>query len=228
MKNSEEQAERRVGRGREPAAEMRPEEVIRLVDRLKKSGVEVWLDGGWCVDALLGERRRPHDDLDLVVDLRDVPQLQETLSQERYELLGGAAPISFEMVDPEGRQVDVHPVAFDENGDERLQDALRRRLDLPGIWVCRQRRDSRPTGALPDARSADALSYRLRALIMKRSAPCRSDSALNCRLVIRHLHEQTQNPGSRRHPKTPRLAPQQHREGFSLSSYNTKGSAQAR
>jgi lincosamide nucleotidyltransferase A/C/D/E len=70
---------------------------------------------------LLGERRRPHDDLDLVVDLRDVPQLQETLSQERYELLGGAAPISFEMVDPEGRQVDVHPVAFDENGDERLQ-----------------------------------------------------------------------------------------------------------
>ena len=117
MKNSEEQAERRVGRGREPAAEMRPEEVLRLIDCLKEVGVEVWLDGGWCVDALLGEQRRVHDDLDLVVDLRDVPQLEQILSEEGYEPLGGAAPLSFEMVDPQGRQVDVHPATFDEKGD---------------------------------------------------------------------------------------------------------------
>jgi lincosamide nucleotidyltransferase A/C/D/E len=115
--NEADKFERRVGRGREPSAEMRPDEVLRLIDSLKQVGVEVWLDGGWCVDALLGEQRRVHDDLDLVVDLRDVTQLKQTLSEEDYELLGGAAPMSFEMVDPKGRQVDVHPVAFDEDGD---------------------------------------------------------------------------------------------------------------
>jgi lincosamide nucleotidyltransferase A/C/D/E len=32
-------------------------------------------------------------------------------------LRGGGAPKSFELVDVEGRQVDVHPVVFDEHGD---------------------------------------------------------------------------------------------------------------
>jgi lincosamide nucleotidyltransferase A/C/D/E len=31
------------------------------------AGLVVWLDGGWGVDALLGYRSRPHQDLDLVI-----------------------------------------------------------------------------------------------------------------------------------------------------------------
>ena len=34
---------------------------------LQSAGVRVWLDGGWSVDALLGEQTRPHADLDLAV-----------------------------------------------------------------------------------------------------------------------------------------------------------------
>jgi lincosamide nucleotidyltransferase A/C/D/E len=92
-------------------------DVVELVGLLEHAGVRVWLDGGWGVDALLGGQTRPHDDLDLVAALEDVDALQELLGRRGYVVAGGGAPMSFELVDPEGRQVDVHPVAFTDSGD---------------------------------------------------------------------------------------------------------------
>jgi len=40
-------------------------DVLEIVDLLEGVGVESWVDGGWSVDALLGEQTRPHEDLDL-------------------------------------------------------------------------------------------------------------------------------------------------------------------
>ena len=34
-------------------------------------GLRVWLDGGFCVDALVGRTLRPHSDLDVAVERRD-------------------------------------------------------------------------------------------------------------------------------------------------------------
>ena len=96
---------------------MPAEEVVAIVDVLESAGVDVWLDGGWGVDALLEEQTRPHDDLDLVAALEDVPRLRELTAQRGYELLGGAPPMSFELVDAVGHQIDVHPVAWEPNGD---------------------------------------------------------------------------------------------------------------
>jgi lincosamide nucleotidyltransferase A/C/D/E len=109
--------ERRWGKGRQPTAEMRPEEVAKLVDQLEQAGIEVWVDGGWGVDALLREQRRSHDDLDLVVDIGKVKKLREVLKSQGYTFQHRDVPLSFEMVAPDGRQVDVHPVTFDEHGD---------------------------------------------------------------------------------------------------------------
>lgn len=91
------------------------EEVVAVLELLE--GLDVWLDGGWGVDALLGEQTRAHDDLDLVVRLDDVPRICELAETRGYELLGGGPPLSFELVDPDGHQLDVHPVVFDEHGD---------------------------------------------------------------------------------------------------------------
>jgi lincosamide nucleotidyltransferase A/C/D/E len=96
---------------------MEAEHVVELVDLLERSGIAVWLDGGWGVDALVGRQTRPHDDLDLVAELSDVPELQSLLAERGYVLRGGGAPMSFELIDVDGRQVDVHPVVFDEGGD---------------------------------------------------------------------------------------------------------------
>jgi lincosamide nucleotidyltransferase A/C/D/E len=96
---------------------MAADEVVAIVGVLESAGVKVWLDGGWGVDALLGEQTRAHDDLDVVCSLADVPQLPAALGVRGYEMQGGAPPTSFELVDGEGRQVDVHPVTWQPNGD---------------------------------------------------------------------------------------------------------------
>jgi lincosamide nucleotidyltransferase A/C/D/E len=93
---------------------MEADELVRLVDLLERSGLQVWLDGGWGVDALLGEQVREHDDLDLVCPLADSDRVSAVLGEAGYTLVAGAAPLSFVLVDPIGRQVDVHPVVFDE------------------------------------------------------------------------------------------------------------------
>jgi hypothetical protein len=103
----------RAGRGREPQRDMSAADVVTIVTRLQRAGLAVWLDGGWGVDALVRRQTRPHDDLDLVVRIEDVPAVERELAALGYERAGGGPPMSFESVDAEGRQVDVHPVASD-------------------------------------------------------------------------------------------------------------------
>lgn len=95
---------------------MDSETLLAAVGRLEADGIDVWLDGGWGVDALLGHQTREHDDLDLVVELRHVSRIVELLDGVGYSLVAGAPPKSFVMVDARGRQVDVHPVAFNAQG----------------------------------------------------------------------------------------------------------------
>jgi lincosamide nucleotidyltransferase A/C/D/E len=92
-------------------------DVVDIVDRLEGAGLTVWLDGGWGVDALLEEQTRPHDDLDLVVLLDEVPRVERELAVLGYVRVGGTPPLSFESVDADGRQVDSHPVVLDREGN---------------------------------------------------------------------------------------------------------------
>ncbi|MGH0035700.1 MAG: nucleotidyltransferase domain-containing protein [Myxococcota bacterium] len=42
---------------------MNEDAVLEVLETLEGAGVRAWLDGGWGVDALLGERTREHADL---------------------------------------------------------------------------------------------------------------------------------------------------------------------
>jgi lincosamide nucleotidyltransferase A/C/D/E len=44
-------------------------EIIRLFDQLH---IDVCIDGGWGVDALLGRQTRKHEDLDIAIPHKDV------------------------------------------------------------------------------------------------------------------------------------------------------------
>jgi lincosamide nucleotidyltransferase A/C/D/E len=90
--------------------------VVEIVERLEGHDIDVWLDGGWGVDALLGRETREHDDLDVVTELRHSDRVAALLRGLGYELVAGGAPKSFVLVDADGRQVDVHPVVFDSEG----------------------------------------------------------------------------------------------------------------
>jgi lincosamide nucleotidyltransferase A/C/D/E len=103
----------RAYRDRDLSAPMDAQSLLCVVDRLEQAGIDVWLDGGWGVDALLGRPTREHDDLDLVAELRHAARIIELLRDLGYELVAGGPPKSFVVVDAVGRQVDVHPVTFD-------------------------------------------------------------------------------------------------------------------
>jgi lincosamide nucleotidyltransferase A/C/D/E len=96
---------------------MEADRVLDLLSHLEARRIAVWLDGGWAIDALLGEQTRPHDDLDLVSRLEDSGRIEKALGERGYVLAGGGAPQSFELVDDEGHQVDVHPASFNSDGD---------------------------------------------------------------------------------------------------------------
>jgi lincosamide nucleotidyltransferase A/C/D/E len=103
-------------RGRQPSAPMDSQSLVSVIALLEADGIAVWLDGGWGVDALLGHQTREHDDLDLVIELDHAGRIIELLEDFGYSLVAGAPPKSFVTVDARGRQVDVHPVAFDAEG----------------------------------------------------------------------------------------------------------------
>jgi lincosamide nucleotidyltransferase A/C/D/E len=100
--------------------EMSAEDVVAILDRLEGAGLTLSVDGGWAIDAVAGRQTRPHDDLDLVARLEEIPALERELASLGYERAGGGPLCSFESVDAAGRQVDVHPVA--EDGAYRMRD----------------------------------------------------------------------------------------------------------
>lgn len=96
---------------------MRSEDVAQLVRLLAEAGIEVWLDGGWAVDTLLGEQTRSHDDVDIVVRESDLAHLLEVLAKEGFSRSEGGRPFNFVLQDGNGRKVDVHAIVFDSSGN---------------------------------------------------------------------------------------------------------------
>jgi lincosamide nucleotidyltransferase A/C/D/E len=100
-----------------PDTLMSADRLLAILDRLEGADIEAWLDGGWGVDALLGEQTRPHDDVDLVVRVDDVPRMHEVLATDGYQLIRGEPGSNFVLGDPSGHEIDVHPVRFDAEGN---------------------------------------------------------------------------------------------------------------
>ena len=95
-------------------------DVLMVLDRLEAAGLVAWLDGGWGVDALVGFRSRPHRDVDLVVARDDRPAVQAALAVVGFEHDPTAVPglpARVLLADPGGRQVDLHLVVFDGQGN---------------------------------------------------------------------------------------------------------------
>lgn len=91
-------------------------EVLRVLEALAAAGIVVWLDGGWAVDAALGEQTRPHGDLDLVGALADFAATIAALQPLSYTRLSDLLPVRFVAGDEAGHRIDVHTVTFDAEG----------------------------------------------------------------------------------------------------------------
>jgi lincosamide nucleotidyltransferase A/C/D/E len=98
-------------------SEMTALDVLRLYQELEGRGIPIWIDGGWCVDALLGRQTRAHPDLDIAVERKFAAQLEQLLLSWGYQRRNGdqASAWNYSM-EQQGRVVDVHVFEFDENG----------------------------------------------------------------------------------------------------------------
>ena len=106
-----------VGRQQPRKTEMTPEALVDLLRLFETAGIEVWLDGGWAVDALLGAQTRPHKDLDIILRVADLPKLREILTNRGFEIRAGGTESNFVLADRYGLEVDVHAIVFDRNGN---------------------------------------------------------------------------------------------------------------
>jgi lincosamide nucleotidyltransferase A/C/D/E len=90
--------------------------VLHILDLLAAAGVQVWLDGGWGVDALLQRVTRVHNDLDLVLVLADLTPAVDALVRDGFSIeeeeLGRVV-----LTHAEHGRVDLHPVTFDADGN---------------------------------------------------------------------------------------------------------------
>jgi lincosamide nucleotidyltransferase A/C/D/E len=90
-------------------------DALALLDRLDAAGVWHCVEGGWGVDALLGEQTRPHDDLDLGVRMDEVERICAAFPEFRRDDVEW--PASFVLRDGRGRSLDCHPLDFEAEGD---------------------------------------------------------------------------------------------------------------
>jgi lincosamide nucleotidyltransferase A/C/D/E len=103
---------------------MNAAQVLAVLDQIGALGVRVWVDGGWGVDALIGEQTREHDDLDLVVDRDELDDVRATLLEAGFTVERDWLPTAIALRHPDGRAVDLHPVRLttDGGGEQLLPD----------------------------------------------------------------------------------------------------------
>ncbi|HWB38858.1 MAG TPA: hypothetical protein VG604_01305 [Candidatus Saccharimonadales bacterium] len=95
---------------------MTAEEVLKIYNDSISTGIQVWIDGGWCVDALVGEQTREHADLDVAVARRDESKLRILLGSEGFVDLPRADSSAWNFALQSGNQiVDIHVFEFDQN-----------------------------------------------------------------------------------------------------------------
>ena len=102
----------------ESHAEMTGDVVVQLMQLFGQNGIDVVVDGGWGVDALLGEQTRSHQDLDIALQHQDVPNLRELLEAGGYKDVSrnDSWECNFVMGDGKGHEVDVHSYTYDAHG----------------------------------------------------------------------------------------------------------------
>jgi hypothetical protein len=93
--------------------------MLDLIILFEQNGIELILDGGWGVDALLGVQTRSHDDLDVAMPHRYVPLARSLLEARGYTDVprSDTRDCNFVLGDEHGHLIDFHTYTYDEQGN---------------------------------------------------------------------------------------------------------------
>ena len=94
-------------------------DVVEFVKLLTANHIEVCIDGGWAVDAVLAEQTRLHTDLDIAVQHNDVPRIRALLEAKNYTEVprDDSWECNFVLGDEDGHLIDLHSYTFDSAGN---------------------------------------------------------------------------------------------------------------
>lgn len=100
------------------ASEFSAEQVLALYNTLEDRGISIWIDGGWAVDALAGRQTRPHTDIDVAVEYKNLDHLKDFLKEQGCIEIDRDEDKKWDSVYayPDGREVDIHAFSFDAFG----------------------------------------------------------------------------------------------------------------
>jgi len=100
-------------------SETSSQDTLELYSALERLGIQIWIDGGWGVDALLGNQTRAHKDLDIVIQQKDLARFREFLEPRGYKeiKLEAARPHNFVLGDGQCHEIDVHVIVLDDKGN---------------------------------------------------------------------------------------------------------------
>jgi lincosamide nucleotidyltransferase A/C/D/E len=97
---------------------MNETQAVDLLKKISERTIEVWITGGWGVDALVGRQTRPHGDIDLFVQWKDDNAVTDLLRSDgfvettvEFTTEGHTAWIA-----ADGRVVDLHLFEFTPDG----------------------------------------------------------------------------------------------------------------
>jgi lincosamide nucleotidyltransferase A/C/D/E len=90
-----------------------------LYQALADRGIPIWIDGGWGVDALLGRETRLHNDLDIVIEEKDLAAFHALVGAQgfRDSPKPDTRPWNFVLAHDDGRAIDVHVIVRDAAGN---------------------------------------------------------------------------------------------------------------
>ncbi len=92
-------------------------DVLEILDAFADEKIDVWIEGGWGIDALLGHQTRDHGDVDLIIDAPRSDDARRVLDRLGFSLIFDDAPGRWAFQDGQGREVDLSVAAADRYGD---------------------------------------------------------------------------------------------------------------
>ncbi|WP_201299945.1 nucleotidyltransferase domain-containing protein [Streptomyces mexicanus] len=95
---------------------MTADDVLSILAVRRNAGADIWIGGGWGIDALVGRQTRRHRDLDLMHRKSQEPAVVAALAGAGFVQTPDWRPVRFVLTDPCGREIDLHPLTFAADG----------------------------------------------------------------------------------------------------------------
>jgi len=94
-------------------------DAIEIITYAEENGINIWLDGGWGVDALLEEETRTHNDIDLFVEENNGKKFIDIIKEKGFAEIKEAytTPSHTVWKDTKDRIIDLHIFKFNEQGN---------------------------------------------------------------------------------------------------------------